>query len=164
MDDRRLTIEFYTETASRLENGERTMETSKESGKSKKQNLSRGTSKGGGEPKTTNNESTEEEEKQKQKERNAEGHVAPDSTEASLTTELKDDRLPKAASSNAAAEAPEEAPEVSDMMTFSLDSPGGTCVASLSLMSLGMLNVHISIPKHIVVVDSNLVDTDTVKR
>uniref|UniRef100_H3CS41 Uncharacterized protein n=1 Tax=Tetraodon nigroviridis TaxID=99883 RepID=H3CS41_TETNG len=52
---------------------------------------------------------------------------------------------------------------VSDMVPFSLDSPGGTCVASLSLMSLGMLNVHLSIPKHIVVVDSNLVDTDTVK-
>lgn len=62
------------------------------------------------------------------------------------------------------ARASEESPDVLDMMPFSLDSFGGACVASLSLMSLGMLNVHISIPKHIVVVDSNLVDSDTVKR
>lgn len=140
------------------------METSKESGISKKQSVSRGTGRAGGEPKTTNNESTEEEEKQKGEEKNPEGRLAPDSAEAPLTTQLEDDKLPEAASSSSAAEAPEEAPDVSDMMPFSLDSPGGTCVASLSLMSLGMLNVHISIPKHIVVVDSNLVDTDTVKR
>uniref|UniRef100_A0A674NMH6 General transcription factor IIIC, polypeptide 1, alpha 220kDa n=1 Tax=Takifugu rubripes TaxID=31033 RepID=A0A674NMH6_TAKRU len=57
----------------------------------------------------------------------------------------------------------QKAPDVSDMMVFSLDSPGGVCMTSLTLISLGMLNVHISIPKHIVVVDSNLVDNDTVK-
>lgn len=164
MDDRRPIIEFYTETANRLENGEEIMETSKESGIRKKQNVCRGTGRAGGEPETTSHECTEEEEKQKREDKSPGGRLAPDSAEAPVTTELEDDRLPKAACSNAAAEAPEEAPDVSDMMLFSLDSPGGTCVASLSLMSLGMLNVHLSIPKHIVVVDSNLVDTDTVKR
>lgn len=162
-DDRRPTIQFYTESANRLENGEETVDTSKESEKSKKQNVSKGSSRAEGELETTDNESAEEEEKQNQ-EKNPEGRLAPDSAEAPLTTELEDDRLARAASSNAAAQAPEEPPDVSDMLRFSLDSPGGTCVASLSLISLGMLNVHISIPKHIVVVDSNLVDTDTVKR
>uniref|UniRef100_A0A8C4IB21 General transcription factor 3C polypeptide 1 n=1 Tax=Dicentrarchus labrax TaxID=13489 RepID=A0A8C4IB21_DICLA len=59
--------------------------------------------------------------------------------------------------------ASEEPPDVSDMMRFSMDSPGGACVVSLSLMTLGLLNVYISIPKPIVVVDSNLVDNDVVK-
>lgn len=164
MDDRRPIIEFYTETTNRLENGEESMETSKESGKNGKQSGTRRSGRAGGEPETANNETTEEEEKHKREAKNPGGRLSPDSAETPLTPELEDDRLPKAASSNAAAEAPEEAPDVSDMMRFSLDSPGGTCVASLSLMSLGMLNVHISIPKHIVVVDSNLVDNDTVKR
>lgn len=162
-DDRRQIIEFYIETSNRLENGEEMVETGKESGISKAQNVVGGTGRGA---KTTVNESAEEEEKQKG-EKNPEGRLPPDPAEAPLTTELEGERLPKAAAaaaSNAAAEAPEEALGVSDMVPFSLDSPGGTCVASLSLMSLGMLNVHLSIPKHIVVVDSNLVDTDTVKR
>uniref|UniRef100_A0A4W6DK61 Uncharacterized protein n=1 Tax=Lates calcarifer TaxID=8187 RepID=A0A4W6DK61_LATCA len=51
----------------------------------------------------------------------------------------------------------------SDQSVFSLDSPGGACVVSLSLMSLGLLSVHVSIPKQMVVVDSNLVDNDVVK-
>lgn len=154
MDDRRPIIQFYNEAASRLENNEETVETSKESGINKKLSVSRGSGRAGG----SNNESTEEGEKRKREEKNPEARLAPDSAEAPLTTELEDDGLP------AADEAPEETLDVSDMIPFSLDSPGGTCVASLSLMSLGMLNVHISIPKHIVVVDSNLVDTDTVKR
>lgn len=137
---------------------------SQESGIRKKQNVSRGTGRAGGQSETANDLSTEEEERRRREEKNQGGRLAPDSAEAPLTTELEDDRLPKAAASSSAAEAPGEARDVSDMMTFSLDSPGGTCVASLSLMSMGMLNVHISIPKHIVVVDSNLVDTDTVKR
>lgn len=93
---------------------------------------------------------------EKGKEKNPEGPLTPDSAEVPLATESGDDHLPKAAS--------EEAPDVSDMMVFPLDSPGGACMTSLTLISLGMLNVHISIPKHIVVVDSNLVDNDTVKR
>uniref|UniRef100_A0A8C6NY38 Ral transcription factor IIIC subunit 1 n=1 Tax=Nothobranchius furzeri TaxID=105023 RepID=A0A8C6NY38_NOTFU len=59
--------------------------------------------------------------------------------------------------------APEEPPDVSDMLRFTLNSPGGACAASLSLMSLGLLNVFVSIPKQIVVVDSNLVDNDVAK-
>lgn len=158
MDDRRPIIQFHAETANRLENNDEAVETRKESGMNKKRSASEGTGRAGGEPQTTDNESTEDGEKPKREEKNPEGRPAPGSAEAPLATELEDDGLP------AAAEAPEEAPDVSDMLPFSLDSPGGTCVASLSLMSLGMLNVHISIPNHIVVVDSNLVDTDTVKR
>uniref|UniRef100_A0A3B4UME3 Ral transcription factor IIIC subunit 1 n=1 Tax=Seriola dumerili TaxID=41447 RepID=A0A3B4UME3_SERDU len=54
-------------------------------------------------------------------------------------------------------------PDVSDMLQFSLDSPGGACVISLSLMSLGLLSVYVSIPKQMVVVDSNLVDNDVLR-
>lgn len=145
----------------RLENVEETAGAGKESGKSKKQTVGGEDGRAGGGPETTKNESTEDEEKQKREGKKPEGRLAPDRAEAPLATE-SDDGLLKAASS--AAEAPREAPDVSDMMLFSLDYPGGACVASLSLMSLGMVNVHISIPKHIVVVDSNLVDTDAVKR
>uniref|UniRef100_A0A7N6A9M9 B-block binding subunit of TFIIIC domain-containing protein n=1 Tax=Anabas testudineus TaxID=64144 RepID=A0A7N6A9M9_ANATE len=45
----------------------------------------------------------------------------------------------------------------------SLDSPGGACLVCLSLMSLGLLSVYISIPRQMVVVDSNLVDKDVAK-
>lgn len=135
------------------------METSKESGKSKKQNVSGQDGRSGGGPGTSINEATEAEEEQKREEKNPEG-----CPEAPLTEDPGDDSASKASSSHAAAEAPEERPDVLDMMPFPLDSPGGACVTSLSLISLGMLNVHISIPKHIVVVDSNLVDSETVKR
>uniref|UniRef100_A0A1A7X0R7 General transcription factor IIIC, polypeptide 1, alpha 220kDa n=1 Tax=Iconisemion striatum TaxID=60296 RepID=A0A1A7X0R7_9TELE len=65
--------------------------------------------------------------------------------------------------SNRADEASEEPPDVSNMLRFSLNCPGGACAASLSLMSLGLLSVFVSIPKQIVVVDSNLVDNDVAK-
>ncbi|XP_029706384.1 general transcription factor 3C polypeptide 1 isoform X2 [Takifugu rubripes] len=152
-DDRKLTIEFYNETLNRLENVEETTGMTKESGKSKKQNVS--SEDDGARDGPEMKESTVEEEKEKGEEKNPEGRLTSDSAEVLLATESGDDRLPKAAS--------EEAPDVSDMMVFSLDSPGGVCMTSLTLISLGMLNVHISIPKHIVVVDSNLVDNDTVK-
>lgn len=132
--DRRPLIEFYTETANRPDNGEETRETSKEPGKGKKQTVGR---EDGGEGRETANKESNEEEEKGEEEKNP---------------------------GSPSARAPEESPDVLDMMPFSLDSLGGACVASLSLMSLGMLNVHISIPKHIVVVDSNLVDSDTVKR
>uniref|UniRef100_A0A3P8SQR0 Uncharacterized protein n=1 Tax=Amphiprion percula TaxID=161767 RepID=A0A3P8SQR0_AMPPE len=61
---------------------------------------------------------------------------------------------------SAATRASEGPPDVSDMLQFSLFSPGGACVVSLSLMSLGLLSVHLSIPKQMVVVDSSLVDND----
>lgn len=60
-------------------------------------------------------------------------------------------------------ETPAEPPDVSDMLQFSLDSPGGACVAALSLISLGLLSVFMSIPKQMVVVDSTLVDSEVVK-
>lgn len=146
--DRRPTIEFYTETANRLENGDEM----KESGMGKKQGAVR-TGRAGGDAEATINEPAREGEKPKEEETIPGGRHAPDPAEAPRATQPED-----------AAEAPEEAPDVSDMMPFSLDSPGGACAASLSLMSLGMLNLHLSIPKHMVVVDSNLVDTETVKR
>uniref|UniRef100_A0A8D3C325 B-block binding subunit of TFIIIC domain-containing protein n=1 Tax=Scophthalmus maximus TaxID=52904 RepID=A0A8D3C325_SCOMX len=84
--------------------------------------------------------------------------------------EQTDDRPPgeeapsEAAASNAAAPgASEEPPDVSDMLGFGMDSTGGACMASLSLMSLGLLNVFMSIPKRMVVVDSNLLDKDPLK-
>lgn len=126
----------------------------KESGKSKKQNVI--SEDDGARDGPEMKESTVEEEKEKGEEKYPEGPLTPGSAEVPLATESEVDRLPKAAS--------EEAPDVSDMMVFPLDSPGGVCMTSLTLISLGMLNVHISIPKHIVVVDSNLVDNDTVKR
>ncbi|XP_057700022.1 general transcription factor 3C polypeptide 1-like isoform X2 [Corythoichthys intestinalis] len=55
---------------------------------------------------------------------------------------------------------PNSGSEPSGMMRYPLDSPGGACMVSLTLMSLGLLSVHLSIPKKMVVVDSNLVDTD----
>lgn len=89
------------------------------------------------------------------------------SGEDSSSREQTDDRQPKdeppgvAAAMNAASEEP---PDVSDMLRFSMDSPGGACVVALSLMSLGLLSVYLSIPKQMVVVDSNMVDNDVVKR
>uniref|UniRef100_A0AAX7SKG7 B-block binding subunit of TFIIIC domain-containing protein n=1 Tax=Astatotilapia calliptera TaxID=8154 RepID=A0AAX7SKG7_ASTCA len=71
--------------------------------------------------------------------------------------------LRMSATSNTVPPASDEPPDVSDMLKFSLQSPGGACLVSLSLMSLGLLNVYASIPKQMVVVDSNLVDKDVVK-
>ncbi|KAK7929622.1 hypothetical protein WMY93_006017, partial [Mugilogobius chulae] len=59
------------------------------------------------------------------------------------------------------AEAEDSSVDVSDMMPFTLEHPGGACVAAISLMSLGLLSVHLSIPKQMVVVDSTLVDRST---
>lgn len=92
------------------------------------------------------------------------GHCFTPDSEDPPRTEQRDDNMPTAASSTAAPQHPEEPPDVSDMLPFNLNSLGGECVVSLSLMSLGLLNIYISIPKHIVVVDSNLVDNETVKR
>nr|XP_057921258.1 general transcription factor 3C polypeptide 1-like [Doryrhamphus excisus] len=50
--------------------------------------------------------------------------------------------------------------DLSGMLCFGLDSPGGACMVSLTLMSLGLLSVHLSVPKQMVVVDSNMVDAD----
>uniref|UniRef100_A0A8K9UUT8 B-block binding subunit of TFIIIC domain-containing protein n=1 Tax=Oncorhynchus mykiss TaxID=8022 RepID=A0A8K9UUT8_ONCMY len=51
---------------------------------------------------------------------------------------------------------------VLQMLQFSLESPGGATLACLSLMTLGLLSVHVSIPEHIVVLDSTMVDNEVV--
>ncbi|XP_046898267.1 general transcription factor 3C polypeptide 1-like [Hypomesus transpacificus] len=57
-----------------------------------------------------------------------------------------------------------EPPDEEGMLQFPAGAAGGAVLACLSLMTLGMLSVSVGIPKHIVVVDSSLVDTDSVKR
>ncbi|KAM4584504.1 general transcription factor 3C polypeptide 1 isoform 2-T2 [Odontesthes bonariensis] len=114
-----------------------------------------------------NNEKTEEISVSEQH-KNPEYSLPSESNEASSNKELTEDQLPKepaeeSAASGAAPQASVDPPDVSDMLRFSLSYPGGACVASLSLMTLGLLNVHVSIPKQIVVVDSSLVDNDVAK-
>ncbi|XP_001369962.2 general transcription factor 3C polypeptide 1 [Monodelphis domestica] len=52
---------------------------------------------------------------------------------------------------------------MTDMVAFSLDGPGGHCVAILSLFSLGLLAVDVRIPDQIVVVDSSMVENEVMK-
>ncbi|XP_041790222.1 general transcription factor 3C polypeptide 1 [Chelmon rostratus] len=170
MGDRPATT-FYHETDVRSENGEDLME--RGTGSQRKKKLSevkedgRPVSEPDSQPEKANSESSKEGENDQRKvegeQRNADKSITAGSGEDPSSREQTDDRLPKAATSNTAARASEEPPDVSDMLQFSLDSPGGACVIALSLMSLGLLSVHLSIPKQIVVVDSNLVDNDVVK-
>lgn len=127
------------------------MEGRKASERDKKQGKGKEDGSAASEPDLTNNDSTMEGQKRK-----AEECCTPDFIEDQSTIERRDDNLSKAG-------AAEELPDVSDMLLFTLDSPGGACAVSLSLMCLGLLSVHISIPKQIVVVDSTLVDNDAVK-
>ncbi|XP_029595696.1 general transcription factor IIIC subunit 1 [Salmo trutta] len=53
--------------------------------------------------------------------------------------------------------------DLTEMLQFPLESPGGATLACLSLMTLGLLSVHVSIPEHIVVLDSTMVDNEVVK-
>ncbi|KAM9208609.1 general transcription factor 3C polypeptide 1 [Dugong dugon] len=50
-----------------------------------------------------------------------------------------------------------------DLVAFSLDGPGGHCVAALTLFSLGLVSVDVRIPEQIVVVDSSMVENDVIK-
>ncbi|XP_006896693.1 PREDICTED: general transcription factor 3C polypeptide 1 [Elephantulus edwardii] len=50
-----------------------------------------------------------------------------------------------------------------DLLAFTLDAPGGHCVAVLSLFSLGLISVDMKIPEQIVVVDSTMVENDVIK-
>ncbi|XP_015249512.1 PREDICTED: general transcription factor 3C polypeptide 1-like isoform X1 [Cyprinodon variegatus] len=87
--------------------------------------------------------------------------------DGSSSREQTDDHVPEEPEEAPAAKpgaAPQDPPDLSDMLKFSLNNPGGACVVSLSLMTLGLLSVHVSIPKQIVVVDSSLVDNEVVKR
>ncbi|XP_036395311.1 general transcription factor 3C polypeptide 1-like isoform X1 [Megalops cyprinoides] len=56
-----------------------------------------------------------------------------------------------------------EPESVSDSVLFPLDASGGSCVAALSLMIMGLLAVDVSIPEQIVVVDSTMMDNEVVK-
>ncbi|EPY79532.1 general transcription factor IIIC, polypeptide 1 [Camelus ferus] len=50
-----------------------------------------------------------------------------------------------------------------DLVAFSLDGPGGHCVAVLTLFSLGLISVDVRIPEQIVVVDSSMVENEVIK-
>ncbi|KAF7662374.1 hypothetical protein LDENG_00237400 [Lucifuga dentata] len=65
--------------------------------------------------------------------------------------------------SNSSLKASKQPPDVSGLLRYSLESPGGACAACLSLMTLGLLSIYVSIPKQMVVVDSSLVESDFVK-
>lgn len=161
MGDRPVTT-FYHETEIRSENGEDLMD--RGAGSQKKNKQSEGKEDGRPvsepdlQPEKTNSDSSKESENDQREvegeQKNAEDCITADSGEDPSSGVQKDDHPPKAAASNRAAGASEEPPDVSDMLQFSLDSPGGACVISLSLMSLGLLSVYMSIPKQIVVVDS----------
>lgn len=165
-DNRPVTV-FYQETENRSESGEEVMETKNVSERNKKQSKGKEDGKATSENEVqlkkekTNDESTKEEEKHHETvEADPADSVTPDSVELPSN---RDENLSKVYSKTTLP-ALEEPPDTSEMMPFTLDSPGGACVISLSLMSLGLLSVYISIPKQIVVVDSNLVDNDVAKR
>ncbi|XP_044044024.1 general transcription factor 3C polypeptide 1 [Siniperca chuatsi] len=188
MGDERPVTTFYHETENRSENGEEVMERRARSERKKK--LSEG--KEGGRPvskpevlqEKANSDSTKEGENNQGKVEGEEKLMEVDmnNEKTEVTSKADEQKNPEdcftvgfgedpssreppgvAATSHTALQASEEPPDVSDMLRFSLDSPGGACVVSLSLMSLGLLSVYISIPKQMVVVDSNLVDNDVVK-
>ncbi|XP_035516207.1 general transcription factor 3C polypeptide 1-like isoform X2 [Morone saxatilis] len=175
-DDRPVTL-FYHETKNRSENEEEGVERRAESEIKRKQSERKAGGKPVSEPEVqpenanddsankeeNNQKKVEEEQRTESEQKNTEDSFTVGPGEDPSGREQTDDHLPKASTSNSAPQASEEPPDVSDMMRFSMDSPGGACVVSLSLMTLGLLNVYISIPKPIVVVDSNLVDNDVVK-
>ncbi|XP_028307045.1 general transcription factor 3C polypeptide 1 [Gouania willdenowi] len=78
-------------------------------------------------------------------------------------TELTSQSDAQKISEDAPLEAADVPTDVPDMMEICMNTPGGSCAVSLSLMSLGLLSVHVSIPNQVVVVDSTLVDNDVVK-
>ncbi|XP_031719024.1 general transcription factor 3C polypeptide 1 [Anarrhichthys ocellatus] len=172
-------VEFYHETENRSESGEEVLERRAGSEKKKRQRKEDGrrpvsepdvqadtansasTKEGENDQSNTegeeklmevNNEKTEAASKADER-TNPEDCLTAGSGEDQPSREQTDDHLPKE----------EEPPDVSEMLRFSIDSPGGACLVSLSLMSLGLLSVYMSIPKQMVVVDSNLVDNDVVK-
>ncbi|XP_050926445.1 LOW QUALITY PROTEIN: general transcription factor 3C polypeptide 1 [Lates calcarifer] len=190
-DDRSITA-FYHETENRLENEEEALERPTGSKRKEKQSRGKNDGDGApqsnleAQPEEVNIESSKEGEIDQRQVEGEEKLMEVDvnksdeqkTPENCLTAasggdpssgEQTDDHLPEegpsgvAAASNTAAQVSDDPPDLSGMLQFSLDSPGGACVVSLSLMSLGLLSVHVSIPKQMVVVDSNLVDNDVVK-
>lgn len=157
-DDRPVTT-FYHETKNRSQNGEEVAERRTASEKKKKQSEGKEDVRAVSEPDKAKDDQRKVEDDQK----NPEDCSTAASGEDPPSRAQTEDHHPKPSTSNAP-RTPEEPPDVSDMLQFSLDAPGGACVVSLTLMTLGLLNVYMSIPKPIVVVDSNLVDNDVVKR
>ncbi|XP_026158449.1 general transcription factor 3C polypeptide 1 [Mastacembelus armatus] len=184
-DDRPVTA-FYHETENRSENGEEVLD--RKTGSKRKEKRSEGKEDGSpvSELVKKNSESSKESEKSQRnvegeeklmetdmnksdKQKTPEIYVRTGSVDDSSSREQTEDHLFReetsgaSAASEATSRGSGDASDVSDMLRFSMESPGGACVVSLSLMSLGLLSVHVSIPKQMVVVDSNLVDNDVVK-
>ncbi|XP_027139206.1 general transcription factor 3C polypeptide 1 isoform X2 [Larimichthys crocea] len=156
-DDRPVTT-FYHETKNRSQNEEEVAERRTASEKKKKQSEGKEDVRAVSEPDKAKDDQRKVEDDQK----NPEDCSTAASGEDPPSRAQAEDHHPKPSTSNTT-RTPEEPPDVSDMLQFSLDAPGGACVVSLTLMTLGLLNVYMSIPKPIVVVDSNLVDNDVVK-
>ncbi|KAF3687926.1 General transcription factor 3C polypeptide 1 [Channa argus] len=178
-DDRPVTA-FYHETENRAENGEEVLERKRALKRKAKQREGNedGTqvSELGGEtsPESTKGGKNEMEGRDKSLEvdvnKSSEQKKTEDCQTAVSSHEQTGDHVLSqeasgdgSAATNAAPQVTGDPPDISDMLQFSMDSPGGACVASLSLMSVGLLSVYISIPKQIVVVDSTLVDNDVIK-
>ncbi|KAG7485330.1 hypothetical protein JOB18_008080 [Solea senegalensis] len=183
-DNRPVTV-FSHETESRSDNGEEVLE--KQKGSNSKMKQSGGEASGTSvshldiKPKEVNTESAKDGENDQlmevdlnseaktdeQKKQNFK-HVTISSGEDPVSTEQTRDHLPKEgpsevdAASNTAAPVSEDPQDASDLLRLSLDSPGGTCAVFLSLMTLGLLNVHVSVPKQMVLVDSSLMDSNLV--
>ncbi|XP_037545732.1 general transcription factor 3C polypeptide 1 [Nematolebias whitei] len=181
---------FYYETENRSQNGEEVLERKTEPSLKEKRSRAKEDGSRAGTPQTgtpeakiakdqdgvqnptqaeemsdTNNEktvtkSTTDEQEKLQCSLKSEPGDAPSSRALTDDQQQSSDSL---AASLQTTEASEDPPDVSDMLRFSLNSLGGACLVSLSLMSLGLLSVFVSIPKQIVMVDSNLVDKDVVK-
>lgn len=182
--DERPAIAFYHESESRLQTGEEVCQR-KTARKQKHRESQIGTAGAESTDKVDHNQSIMQgEEKSLQSEKkienteekntldeqkNPECFPQSGTGDGSSSQEQMDDHPSKepgeaAAASDTTARASQDVPDLSDMLEFPLSSPGGACVVSLSLMTLGLLSVHVSIPKQIVVVDSSLVDNDVVKR
>lgn len=174
-DDKPVTA-FHQETEYRSEDGEEVAERRTGSERKRKQSEGkdggRSVSEPEGQPEKANGDATNEgandqmnvNGEQTPGQRNSEDCSVVEAAEHPSSSEQTDDHPSKTATSIAAPRASAEPPDVSDMLGFSLDSPGGACVVSLSLMTLGLLSVFISIPKQIVVVDSSMVKNDVVKK
>ncbi|KAK2817334.1 hypothetical protein Q5P01_025525 [Channa striata] len=168
-DDRPVTA-FYHETENRSENGEEVLERRRGLKRKEKQRDANEDGTQLSEQGETNPESTKGEKNEVDGEdtlmevdvNKSDEQKRPDDGETVVPAD-EDAPGDASAASNAAPQGSGNPPDISDMLQFSMDSPGGACVVSLSLMSLGLLSVYISIPKQIVVVDSTMVDNDVIK-
>ncbi|KAM9857030.1 general transcription factor 3C polypeptide 1 [Aulostomus maculatus] len=163
--DHRPGVTFYHETERRTESGEEVMERRKDKARDEKTDTGPVT---GPEmqSKKMDSDTTQEDNNVSLLEETcltAGFGECPSTVKETDSQPVKEKQLSEAVTVNAAPGESEEDPDLSDMMLYSLNSLGGSCVVSLSLMTLGLLSVHLSIPKQMVVVDSNLLDKDVVK-